>query len=182
MPVTGPSNSHKNDQPLWKRHFPTNARDEEIRSRRSFVRGAAIAGGAVACGNATLHEFTEPAVLAPISQSTEQNRKLPTLVLQKKLHELAIGEALLFRYPHRKSPCLLMKLTEDRVVAFVQKCTHLACPVIPEFESGELHCPCHHGKFDLATGQPTAGPPRKDLSTVQIEVSDDGTLTAVGMA
>ncbi len=102
------------------------------------------------------------------------------LVLQKKLPDMSDGEALLFHYPDHKSPCLLIKLTESKFVAFSQKCTHLACPVIPRPDLNELHCPCHKGVFDLQTGTPKSGPPQTPLPQIQVAVSDDGTLTATG--
>ena len=38
--------------------------------------------------------------------------------------------------------------------------------VVPYFgkkKAGEMICPCHHGKFDVETGEPIAGPPRRPL-------------------
>jgi len=44
-----------------------------------------------------------------------------------------------------------------------------------------LHCPCHNGWFDLATGAPNAGPPRRPLERVTLEIRD-GVLYATGVA
>ena len=59
-------------------------------------------------------------------------------------------------------------------------CSHLLCPVVPAerrvtANAGaagelELHCPCHNGWFDLETGRPLAGPPRRPLARVHLEV------------
>ena len=113
--------------PLWRKHFPIGSNDEASRSRREFIGGLSVAGGAMACGQAALN------LAFPSSQSAEEKAKTtkhPPLVLDKKLSELDDGEALLFHYPNEKSPCLLVKFSSDDVVAFAQKCTHLACPVI----------------------------------------------------
>lgn len=107
---------------------------------------------------------------------------METLVLGKKIQDIDVGEVILFHYPHEKSPCLLIKLAAREIVAFAQKCTHLACPVIPDIGNSEFHCPCHHGVFDLRTGQPQAGPPRAELPAVQVKIADDGTISATGWA
>ena len=39
-------------------------------------------------------------------------------------------------------------------------------------------CPCHHGKFDVATGDPTAGPPRRPLPAIEVKV-EKGAVYAV---
>jgi len=54
--------------------------------------------------------------------------------------------------------------------SYSQKCTHLACAVIPQPERGVLHCPCHEGYFDLRSGRPIAGPPSRPLARILLEV------------
>jgi Rieske Fe-S protein len=46
--------------------------------------------------------------------------------------------------------------------------------------SGRLHCPCHNGWFDLATGNVLAGPPTRPLARVRLEVRG-GTVYATGI-
>ena len=53
-------------------------------------------------------------------------------------------------------------------------------PSSPASERGELHCPCHVGYFDLATGRPIAGPPRRPLPRIALEVRD-GIIYATGV-
>ena len=65
---------------------------------------------------------------------------------------------------------MLVRLSERDLVAYSQKCTHLSCAVIPEPAKGVLHCPCHEGFFDLRSGNPTAGPPRRPLPRITLEV------------
>jgi Rieske Fe-S protein len=74
---------------------------------------------------------------------------------------------------------VLVRLDETTFVAYDQQCTHLLCPVIPRLEEGTLHCPCHEGLFDLATGRPLAGPPRRPLPRIVLEVRGS-TVYAVG--
>ena len=84
--------------------------------------------------------------------------------------ELPVGGAKTFTYPEDSTPRLLVRTGPGAFVAYDQQCTHLQCPVIPRFERRELHCPCHNGSFDLATGRPTGGPPRRPLPRVRLEV------------
>jgi Rieske Fe-S protein len=64
----------------------------------------------------------------------------------------------------------LVRARDGSLVAYSQKCTHLSCAVIPHVEKGVLHCPCHEGYFDLATGRNIAGPPPRPLPRVVVEV------------
>jgi Rieske Fe-S protein len=84
--------------------------------------------------------------------------------------EIAVGSALSFTYPDEHEPCLLMRLSTSEFVAFNQKCTHLSCAVVPRPDEASLYCPCHEGRFDLRTGAPTAGPPRRPLTRVILEM------------
>jgi Rieske Fe-S protein len=52
--------------------------------------------------------------------------------------------------------------------------------VVPAFEAGRLHCPCHNGWFDLNTGQPVAGPPQRALPRVLLDIRA-GTVYAMGV-
>ena len=84
-----------------------------------------------------------------------------------------------FRYPDEHEPCLALRLGPGRYVAYGQKCSHLACAVVPHLDKGELHCPCHNGFFELNDGRPVAGPPRRPLPLVTLEVRD-GVVYATG--
>ena len=169
---TSPNGEHAT--PLWRRHFPVSSEAETSRSRREFLGGAAVAGGAMTCGQLAFNEISS----SPVSIDGAIQEYGP-LTLEKNFDELAIGESLLFHYPNERSPCILLRLSATELVAFQQKCTHLACPVSPEYEKNEFHCPCHHGSFELRTGEPISGPPRSPLRKVNIAKSADGTLTAV---
>jgi Rieske Fe-S protein len=50
---------------------------------------------------------------------------------------------------------------------------------VPHLDRGELHCPCHNGYFEAADGRPIAGPPRRPLPLVTLEVQD-GAVYATG--
>lgn len=181
-PPTTPDGS--TEPALWRKHFPIEANADTSQSRRGFLGGVAIAGGAMACcqavqrsgGSTEIDKENQSTDGAAASWQTYE-----PVTLEKKLHEIADGEAFLFHFPNHRSPCLLVKFSDSDFEAYSQKCTHLACPVIPEFEENKFHCPCHHGEFDLRTGEPLAGPPRRPLPKVCLELQDDGTLVANAM-
>lgn len=163
--------------PLWRKHFPIDTGEDTTHTRREFVGGLAIAGGAMVCGQMALDQLS-PKLASSNQEDTFESH--PPLILDKTFSELRDGEALLFHYPNHKSPCLLIK-QENVVVAFSQKCTHLACPVIPNIESQQFECPCHKGAFDLTTGTPLSGPPRQPLRKIQLDVSEAGIITATAI-
>jgi len=86
----------------------------------------------------------------------------------------------MFTYPTAHDPCLLIRTRSGELVAYSQKCTHLSCAVVPKIDEGILHCPCHEGIFDLATGRNIAGPPPRPLPAIQLEVVGDE-IYAIGV-
>jgi Rieske Fe-S protein len=60
------------------------------------------------------------------------------------------------------------------------RCDSLSRPVLPQIDTGRLHCPSHRGYFDLWTGRPLAGPPRRELPQIALEVRD-GVVYATGI-
>jgi Rieske Fe-S protein len=94
--------------------------------------------------------------------------------------ELAVGGSKVFGYPTEKNQRVLIRLSDEVFVAYDQQCTHLLCPVFPRPEEGALHCPCHNGWFDITDGRPIAGPPRRPLPRVEIEI-EDGVIYATNV-
>ncbi|HYK72510.1 MAG TPA: Rieske (2Fe-2S) protein [Pseudoneobacillus sp.] len=94
------------------------------------------------------------------------------------LDAVGIGEAVEFAFPGEHDSALLIRLGEKKFVAYQNACTHLRCPVFWVKDQNEMVCPCHHGKFDVETGAPTAGPPRRPLPEIEVEVND-GAIFAV---
>ena len=169
-PDRDPSN-----QPLWRKQFPVDTASDAEANRRGFIGGLAVAGVTMGIGAGGFQTFSKPTANESGFTAHEP------LTLEKKLPDMADGEAQLFHFPDHRSPCLLVKLSSTEFVAFSQKCTHLACPVIPRADVGEFHCPCHKGVFDLKTGKPKSGPPQTALPQVQVTVAEDGTLSAVAV-
>ena len=57
------------------------------------------------------------------------------------------------------------------------QCTHLGYSYAFEEESGRFHCPCHHGLFDLKTGEVLDGPPPRPLDQLGTKI-EGGVLYA----
>jgi Rieske Fe-S protein len=93
---------------------------------------------------------------------------------------MSVGGTYLFRYPADDDPAVLLRVDEQAVVAFSQKCTHLGCVVYYEADARRWHCPCHEGNFAAITGEVISGPPTRRLGRIDVEVRDDGQVWALG--
>ena len=109
-----------------------------------------------------------------------RRRGEPPIARVASMSDLPIGGALVFTYPGPSDDCLLVRPTASTVVAYVQKCTHLSCAVRPRASEGLIACPCHDGYFDLLSGRPIAGPPRRPLARIRLDVRG-GQIYATGV-
>jgi Rieske Fe-S protein len=155
--------------PLWRRDFPYESAAEEEVTRREFTRYLVLGAGAMAVGNVGLAAWTQLR-----SINTGESRHIVALV------DVAVGGTYLFRYPADDDPAVLLRVDEQAVVAFSQKCTHLGCVVYFEAEADRWHCPCHEGNFEATTGEVISGPPTRRLGRIDVEVRDDGQVWALG--
>lgn len=156
------------EQPPWRRDFPTDVPDDDHVARREFVKFLVLTSGAFAVGQCWI------AAASALREKGPFPRKQIATVA-----ELEAKRVVEFRYPDEHEPCLALRLGRERYVAYGQKCSHLACAVVPHLDKGELHCPCHNGFFELNDGRPVAGPPRRPLPLVTLEVRD-GVVYATG--
>lgn len=156
-------------QPKWRRDFPIDWPQDEYIARRDFIKFLVLTSGAFAAGQLWL-----------LVQSLFRNREGLEPLAVARVEEVAVGSSLIFRYPANSHARLLVRVDEETFVAYEQQCTHLTCPVIPDVPASELHCPCHDGIFDLRTGRPLAGPPRRPLARVTLEVRA-GVVYATGI-
>ena len=158
------------DQPKWRRDFPIDSGQDEYVSRRELVKFIVLTSAALVVGQfwivwkSAFRRRPAPSVGEPIA----------------RVDELPIGGAKTFTYPKGSTPRLLVRTGATTFVAYDQLCTHLLCPVVPAFDTGRLHCPCHNGWFDLETGRPVAGPPQRALPRVLLDIRD-GTVYATGL-
>lgn len=166
-----PDGRPDSEQPRWRQDFPIDWPQDDYITRRDFAKFMVLVSLAFTVG-----QF---GILAQ-NFFRRQRSALPTRPIVR-LDEIPIGGSLVFQYPQAENNArILVRLGEESFVAYDQQCTHLLCPVIAEPEAGRLHCPCHEGIFDLATGQPVAGPPRRPLPRVTLEVRGD-TIYATGI-
>ena len=86
---------------------------------------------------------------------------------------------LVFNYPRRFDPAILVRTADGKYYAHGQKCSHLGCSVNFNREQNCLECPCHLGAYDMRSGLVLHGPPRRPLDRIFLEVRG-GELWAVG--
>jgi Rieske Fe-S protein len=158
-----PDRRSMDDQPAWRHDFPIDWPQDHYVARRDFTKFLVL----------TSFAFTVGQVWIGIQNLLRLRRGDPPIVKVANASALAVGQTVPFHYPGEHDPCLLIRLADDRFVAFGQKCTHLACAVVPEFADQHLLCPCHKGYFDIETGKPLAGPPRRPLPRVELLVQGD---------
>ena len=157
------------EQPKWRRDFPIDMPEDQYVARREFTKFLALTSFAFVAGQVSILVKT---LLA-------QRQAFPVREIAV-LTDLPVGGALQFEYPRPGESRILVRLGERELVAFDSRCTHLSCPVIPQVDRRRFHCPCHEGIFDLETGRPLAGPPRRPLPKVELELRGER-IFAVGV-
>jgi Rieske Fe-S protein len=167
--VLTPDGRPADEQPKWRKDFPIDTAEDNYVARRDFTKFMVLISGSFVVGQAwiALKTLGGPKSVAGRTAIA-------------RVDELAVGQAAVFSYPREHDTCLLVRSGEREFLAYSNKCSHLSCAVIPDVKSGRLLCPCHHGSFDLATGRPLAGPPRRPLDRIVLDVRD-GTVYAIGV-
>lgn len=157
-------------QPAWRQDFPIDWPQDLYVERRDFLKFMVLTSAAFVAGQAWIavqNWYRRRSGRAPI-------RRIAAI------DEVPVAGSVAFTYPDEQEPCLLVRLTVNEFVAFSQKCTHLSCAVIPRPDEGIFFCPCHEGRFDLRTGVPIAGPPKRPLTRIVLERRGDA-IYAVGV-
>lgn len=157
-------------QPQWRQDFPIDWPEDHYVARRDFTKFIVLTSFAFVVGQ----------VWIAVQNFLRQRRGALPMQSIAPINHLAIGQSLTFDYPAEHDSCILVRTGESNFVAFSQKCTHLSCAVVPEPEKKRFLCPCHNGSFDIETGKPLAGPPRRPLPRVRLEIVN-GTIYATGL-
>jgi Rieske Fe-S protein len=154
--------------PKWREDFPFTAAGEEEVTRREFVRYLTVGSVGAAVGSLFLAGMA-------------QVRRRPDVGEMEvvALDDIPVPGSYLFHYPTEDDPAILIRPSEDEVLGYSQRCTHLACVVHYVHDDGELVCPCHGGYFDATDGRNVSGPPQRPLNRIDIEVRD-GVVWALG--
>ena len=147
-------------QPAWRQDFPIDWPQDLYVERRDFMKFMVLTSAAFTAG-----QFW----IAAQNWYRHRSGQLPLRRIAS-VDEVAVGGIVSFTYPDEREHCLLVRLSTSEFVAFNQKCTHLSCAVIPRPAEGSFYCPCHEGRFDLKSGAPTAGPPRRPLTRVVLDI------------
>jgi Rieske Fe-S protein len=146
-------------QPAWRQDFPIDWPQDLYVERRDFLKFMVLTSAAFTAGQAW------------IAVQNWYRRQVAQTPVQRVagIDDVPVSGSLGFTYPDEREPCLLVRLTASEFVAFNQKCTHLSCAVIPRPGEGCFFCPCHEGRFDLRSGVPIAGPPKRPLTRIVLE-------------
>jgi len=157
---TPPDGRPMDAQPAWRQDFPIDTPQDNYIARRDFTKFLVLTSGAFVAGQ-----------LVIAAKTTEARRAGPEAARKvASLSDLPVGGALTFAYPAEHDACILLRPTADSLLAYSQKCTHLSCAVVPDQQRNCLHCPCHEGDFEVATGRPVSGPPRRPLPRIHVEL------------
>jgi Rieske Fe-S protein len=148
------------EQPAWRTDFPIDWPQDEYVERRDFMKFMVLVSLSLTVGQLWI----------AAQNWWRQRRGEPPIARVASIDDVPVGGALVFAYPGPADDCLLVRPTADTLVAYSQKCTHLSCAVRPRASEGLIACPCHDGYFELTTGRPVAGPPRRPLPRIRLDV------------
>lgn len=151
----------------WQVDFPYEWDADDLVSRRQILRWAVWASGAL---------FAATAGLAGLALTRDRARGGEQQIVRAA--DVPTGGVHYFNYPGQDNHAILLRLTDDRFVAYSGTCTHLSCAVYWDGEREELICPCHNGVFAPETGDVIAGPPPRPLPRIVIE-ERDGVIVAI---
>lgn len=165
----------KKVQPLteatkWREDFPVDEVKEHFVERREFTKFLLLISGSFVIGQ----------VYIGFQNIFRKSDQLPPVKKIASIESLKVNDFITFQYPAKGDTCILVRLEQNKFVAFSNKCTHLMCPVIPKVEEKKFYCPCHAGFFDLATGNVLSGPPPRGLARVKLKFMG-GDIYADGM-
>jgi nitrite reductase/ring-hydroxylating ferredoxin subunit len=157
------------DQPKWRRDFPIDSAQDAYVARRDFTKFLGLTSLAFVVG-----QFW----IAVRNVWSKRRGSLPVLEIAR-VDEIPVNSYRAFTYPTSTDPAILVRLGKEELLAYSSECTHLQCPVLPDLGKGRFHCPCHAGYFDMRTGRPLAGPPRRPLERITLKI-ENSIIYAIG--
>ncbi len=165
-----PDGRPTSEQPRWRQDFPIDWPQDHYVARRDFTRFLVL----------TSFAFTAGQFWILVQNFFRERRGESPIRPIARVDEVPIGGALTFSYPGELDECVLVRLGEKNFTAYSRQCTHLSCSVVPQPEKARLYCPCHEGVFEIATGEPIEGPPRRPLARIKLDFKQD-TIYATGV-
>jgi Rieske Fe-S protein len=157
-------------KPLWAEEFSVHGAEDAYVLRRQFTKFLVLTSLAMATGNAWI--WLRSVFAAPPDAYPE--------AVVAAAGEIPVGGVKLFAYPREIDPAILVRKRDGELVAYSQKCTHLACAVFYSAEHDRLECPCHVGYFSIDSGRVLQGPPPRPLPRIRIE-EREGQVVATGV-
>ncbi len=151
----------------WREEFPYRHDEDDFITRRDLLHFLVAGSGVVFLATGAL------AILGALP-SGPGVKAVPVA----KVDELAENAWKVFDFPDQYAQGILINLPGKGLVAYSDVCTHLSCAVLYDEATHQLHCPCHEGYFDPASGNVLAGPPTRPLPLIQLAIHD-GTINAV---
>jgi Rieske Fe-S protein len=136
-------------------------------SRRSALRGVAVAGVAAVAG------FL-------VARSSQAASRIPTAAANGYGPEAGGAGSMLARLDQvpesggvvvADDTIVVTRDSGQTVHAFSAICTHQGCPV-SSVTDGAIVCPCHGSRFDATTGAVVTGPATRPLPPVAVVVRD----------
>ncbi|HEY7547508.1 MAG TPA: Rieske (2Fe-2S) protein [Blastocatellia bacterium] len=168
--TTPPDGKPDVEQPRWRKDFPIDWPQDHFVARRDFTKFMVLTSFAFVAGQFWI----------VLQNFFRARRGEPLIERIAGADEIPVGGSRTFSYPEEHRRSVLVRTDENTFIAYSQECTHLSCAVVPEVEQNRFLCPCHQGIFDLKTGQPIAGPPRRGLERIKLEIRQ-GTVYATGI-
>ena len=136
-------------------------------SRRGFCNGLLLTSAALVIAGK-----------GATSEAQADVRANPLMKIQGA-EALMPGSSILFNYPTRNDPSILVRTQEGQYYAYSQKCAHLGCSIHFDRNQRCLQCPCHQGAYDVKSGSVLYGPPQRSLDQVFLQMRG-GEVWAVG--
>ncbi|MEM7308217.1 MAG: non-heme iron oxygenase ferredoxin subunit [Planctomycetota bacterium] len=99
---------------------------------------------------------------------------MPRLIRVASLSDIPEGGALCVRVGDE--PVGLFR-SEGQIYALGDRCTHVGAPLSEGVvHAGEVECPLHDARFDLATGRALSGPAPLDTPVYRVRLAGDDVL------
>jgi len=146
--------------------------EENVSSRRGFLKTAGLIAGTAAVAPSVVASTTDKSKSQSVFGEYESN-KIGTVSQLKKDGELD------FFYPDDASMCKAVYI-DGEVKAYSTICTHKGCPTVYNKDLQQFECPCHFTKYDAAKdGQMVIGHATGGLPKVLLQIKGDD-IYAVG--
>ncbi|HEX8037082.1 MAG TPA: ubiquinol-cytochrome c reductase iron-sulfur subunit [Ktedonobacterales bacterium] len=167
QPAQPPVTGDRTGAEEWRQEFPYRHDEDDFVTRRDLLHFLVAGSGVVFLATGAL------AILGHLPKGPDV-KAVPIA----RVGELAENAWRVFDFPDKYAQGILINLPGKGLVAYSDVCTHLSCAVLYDDTTHQLHCPCHEGYFDPATGNVLAGPPTRPLPLIQLAIHD-GTIYAV---